>query len=129
MGFRMYINERTCLGKCYGYAEKRLPLYSLDYLCSINAFDEWMVKEYIDTAFYNVKDPGDMRQFLDCAQCTEDIYLTPEQFMRFIYLYISDGLAVWGREHWSIPDCIDILREVMNDIEREPNKKICIHWG
>lgn len=129
MGLRMYINEHTCLGKCYGYAHKETPLYSLDYLCFINAFDEWMLKEYINTDLWNVQDSGDMREYFNCSQCTEDIYLTPEQFTRFIYLYISDGLAVWEPDHWSIPDCFDVLRQVMNDIEREPDKKISIHWG
>ena len=123
MGLRMYINEHTCLGKVYGYAGNNPHLYSIDYLCSINAFDEW------DVIFYDRNSSADMIDYFDCTQCTENIYLTPEQFMRFIYLYISDGYAVWGPEHWSISDCIDILREVMDDIEHEPDKKITIHWG
>ena len=125
MGFRIYINEHTCLGKVYGYAGDVPHLYSLEYLCSINAFDEWQ----INNDLWNNRDPGDMREYFNCIQWSEDIFLTPEQFMRFICLYISDGYAVWGPEHWSIPDCIDILREVMNDIECEPDKKITINWG
>lgn len=125
MGLRMYINEHTCLGKCFGYGGFNTSLYSLDYLCSIDAFKDWGInKEIWDRTLV-----GDMADYFVCSQCTEDIFLTPEQFMRFVYLYISDGLAIWGPEHWSVEGCVDTLRQVMNDIECEPDKKISIHWG
>lgn len=121
----MYINEHTCLGKCYGYSGFKTSLYSLDYLCTIDAFKDWDInKELWDTTLVS-----NMTEYFNCSQWTEDIFLTPLQFTRFIYLYISDGLAIWGSDHWSVEDCFDILREVMNGIEREPDKKICIHWG
>lgn len=125
MGLRMYINEHTCLGKCFGYGGFKTSLYSLDYLCSIDAFKDWGINKEI----WGRTLVGDMTDYFECSQCTEDIFLTPEEFMRFIYLYISDGLAIWGPERWDVEGCVDTLRQVMNDIECEPDKKISIHWG
>lgn len=97
MGFRMYVSKAedkenwdNCYGKCYGY-NHGVHLYSLDYLCSINAFEDW------DTCdLWNTRDPGDMSEYFSAAQATDAIYLTEEQFRRFIPLYLSDQIAVYG---------------------------------
>lgn len=125
MGLRMYINEEICFGKLYGYVGNNPHLYSIDYLCSIGAFDDWGIDEDI----WSTLSPADMIDYFDCTQCTEDIFLTPFEFARYMCLYISDGLAVWGDEFWSISNCAEMLREVSKTVDENPDNKICIHWG
>jgi hypothetical protein len=98
MGLRMYVshpedkdNYNNCYGKCYGY-NRGIHLYSLDYLCSISVFEHWN----IDCDLWNTRDPGDMREYFSITQSTDAIYLTKEQYKRFILLYKSDQIAIYG---------------------------------
>lgn len=96
MGLRMYVsrpdeNAEVCYGKCFGYSNGT-HLYSLDYLCSIMAFEGWD----IDFELWNTRDPGDMSEYFSITQSTDAIYITKEQYERFILLYLSDQVAMYG---------------------------------
>lgn len=87
MGLGMYVNEKFCLGKCYGYNgyKDEIHLDSLDYLISISAFAEWRDN---DISY------DDMNEYFHYIQKTEKITLSNEQFDRFIKLYFADRKKV-----------------------------------
>lgn len=97
MGLRMYVshpddeNSEVCYGKCFGYSVET-HLYSLDYLVSIDIFSDCD----INSVLWNVRDPGDMKEYFSIAQFVPAMYLTREQYERFILLYLSDQVAMYG---------------------------------
>ena len=100
IGLRMYVshpedkdNYNNCYGKCYGY-NGGVHLYSLDYLCSINAFNNWFRND--EFGVWSMRNPDDMAEYFSIAQTTDAIYLTKEQYKRFILLYQSDQIAIYG---------------------------------
>ena len=107
MGFRLYVTtseeKDQCFGKLFGYAGADTHLYSLDYLIEIDAFKDWQENFSIwDTTSYE-----DMVEFFVCAQATDDIYLTTEQYNRFILLYRSDQVDLCGTNPEDILELID----------------------
>lgn len=124
MGLRLYITtseeKDKCFGKLYGYAGKTKHLYSLDYLIEIDAFKDWKDKiPLFDTTSYE-----DMVEYFVCAQVTDEIYLTPEQYIRFILLYRSDQSICWDIE------ARDILNHVSKSLYmgEDEDKKIKLEW-
>lgn len=97
MGLRMYVScphdedSEVCYGKCFGYSNGT-HLYSLDYLVSIDAFSDCDInKQSWDTS-----NTDDMLEYFGIAQYVSAIYLTLEQYERFILLYLSDQVAIYG---------------------------------
>ena len=73
------------LGKCFGYNDD-IHLKSLDYLISINAFDNWQQYELDEEDI----DYETMDTYFKQAQITSSIVLNSEQFNNFITLYTED---------------------------------------
>lgn len=97
MGLRLYVTtseeKDKCFGKLFGYpGDAKTHFYSLDYLIEIDAFKKWQE----DLSTWDTTSYDDMMQLFNCSQATDDIYLTPEQYNRFILLYRSDQLNRWG---------------------------------
>lgn len=123
MGLRLYVTtseeKDKCFGKLFGYpGDAETHFYSLDYLIEIDAFKDWQENLSIwDTTSYD-----DMMQLFNCSQATDDIYLTPEQYNRFILLYRSDQLSRWGTN----PE--DVLELINKAIYKREDEKIKLEW-
>lgn len=106
MGLRLYVTtseeKDKCFGKLFGYASKSKHLYSLDYLIEIDAFKDWQDQ----FPLFKTKIYDDMFDYFSCVQASPEIYLTPEQFNRFILLYRSDQSICWDTEARDISDLI-----------------------
>ena len=106
MGLRLYVTtseeKDKCFGKLFGYASESKHLYSLDYLIEIDAFKEWQNSSLFDTKSYE-----DMIDYFTCVQASDEIYLTPEQYNRFILLYRSDQSICWATEARDISDLVN----------------------
>lgn len=104
MGLRLYVTTSEendkCFGKLFGYAAGT-HLYSLDYLIEIDAFKDWQ-----DYSLFNIESYDDMINYFVCSQATDEIYLTPEQYNRFILLYRSDQSICWDTEARDISDLV-----------------------
>lgn len=113
MGLRMYVsrpddkNSEVCYGKCFGYSNGT-HLYSLDYLVSIDAFSDCDINKQL----WDTSNTDDMLEYFGIAQYVSAIYLTREQYERFILLYVSDQVAIYGnvvyaekdKNHFNISD-------------------------
>ena len=122
MGLRLYVTtseeKDKCFGKLFGYAGDVTHLYSLEYLIEIDVFKDWQENLSIwDTTSYE-----DMAEYFVCSQATDDIYLTPEQYNRFILLYRSDQLNRWGTN----PE--DVLELIDKAIYKGEDEKIKLEW-
>lgn len=123
MGLRLYVTtseeKDKCFGKLFGYAgDAGTHLYSLDYLIEIDAFKDWQENLSIwDTTSYD-----DMMELFVCSGSTDDIYLTSEQYNRFILLYRSDQLNRWGTN----PE--DVLELIDKAIYKGEDEKIKLEW-
>lgn len=105
MGLRLYVTtseeKDKCFGKLFGYARQGRHLYSLDYLIEIDAFKDWQ-----ESSLFNTKSYDDMIDYFSCVQASDEIYLTPEQYNRFILLYRSDQSICWDTEARDISDLV-----------------------
>lgn len=98
MSLKLYVGNTNepdeydvCYGTCYGY-NSGVHLYSLDYLIDIDAFKDWKFGSLFDKEIYT-----DMISYFECEMCTDPIYLTKGEYERFISLYLSDYMAIWGK--------------------------------
>lgn len=122
MGLVLYVStpeeKDKRFGKLFGYVRKSEHLYSLDYLIEINAFKDWQKNLSVwETTSYE-----DMMELFNYSGTTDEIYLTPEQYNRFILLYRSDQL-----NHGSInPE--DIFDLISKDIYKGGDGNIKLEW-
>lgn len=85
MGLNMIVDNYANYGKCFGYNKDEQFLFSLSYLCAIDAFHDW------DVSLCDVNSRYDyMMEYFRIAQFTPPIHLTQEQFSHFIQLYQAD---------------------------------------
>ena len=93
MGFRLYIrcpfinNERKeiCFGKLYGYLDGSFHSYSLDYLLSINFFDDYDLEEYDE-------DPYNAAVLIFDSMLSGEFEIEYKYFLRFIsQIELSDS--------------------------------------
>ena len=125
MGFRLYINDKISCGKLYGYNPGVKHLYSIDYLISINAFDQWLDFNELPELTYKVPSYDTMVDYFYIVQATDDIYLTLDEYHRFILLYTSDQVDEWGTG-------LETIREILNErlsVTPDENGKIKICWA
>lgn len=128
MGFRLYIlspfikNERKeiCFGKLYGYLDKSFHSYSLEYLISINFFEDYELEEY-DQDPYNAA-----VLFFDSLTYGE-FKIEYKYFLRFISLYISDRAQRF--KEFSISDYIDDYKYLSDLDGLSDNEIITLNWG
>lgn len=116
MGFRLYVNDELCCGKLYGYNCVVEHLYSIDYLISIGAFDKW---DDIEDLSYDY-----MVDYFCFMQSTDDIYLNPIEYHRFILLYTSDQSEEYVTD-------LETMHELLNErLSATPDKngKIKLCW-
>lgn len=123
MGLRLYVTtseeKDQCFGKLFGYpGDAETHFYSLDYLIEIDAFKEWQE----NLSFWDTTSYDDMMQLFNCSQATDDIYLTLEQYNRFILLYRSDQLSRWG----TLPE--DVHELIDKAIYKGEDEKIKLEW-
>lgn len=85
MGLNMIVDSYADYGKCFGYNNDGQFLFSLSYLCDIDAFRDWDVSL---CGLYSQYDY--MVEYFCIAQSTPPIHLTREQFSHFIQLYEAD---------------------------------------
>lgn len=119
MGFRLYINDNICCGKLYGYNCVVKHLYSIDYLISIGAFDQWLEPLCDGDPSYE-----DMVDYFYLEPATDDIYLNLDEYHRFILLYISDQIEEWSTD-------LETMREKINEllsVTTDKNGKIKLCW-
>lgn len=122
MGLVLYVStpeeKDKRFGKLFGYVRKSEHLYSLDYLIEINAFKDWQKNLSVwETTSYE-----DMMELFNYSETTDEIYLTPEQYNRFILLYRSDQL-----NHRSI-NPKDIFDLISKDIYKGEDGNIKLEW-
>ena len=118
MGFRLYVNDELSCGKLYGYNCVVKHLYSIDYLISIGVFDKWVVPPY-EVPSYDY-----MVDYFCYIQATDDIYLNPDEYRRFILLYTSDQIEEYGTD-------LETMHEILNErLSAIPDKngKIKLCW-
>ena len=90
MGLNMIVDNYANYGKCFGYNKDEQFLFSLSYLCAIDAFHDW------DVSLCDVNSRYDyMVEYFRTAQFTPPIHLTREQFSHFIQLYHADHIILY----------------------------------
>ena len=122
MGFRLYVNDELSCGKLYRYNCVVKHLYSIDYLISIGAFDEWVEPPY-EVPSYDY-----MVDYFCYIQATDDIYLNPDEYRRFILLYTSDQIEEYNTD---FGNDLNAICEILNErLSVKPNKngKIKLCW-
>lgn len=124
MGLCLYVStpeeeKDRCFGKLFGYADEDEHLYSLDYLIEIDAFKDWQK----NLTAWETTSYEDMVNLFGYSQSTDEIYLTPRQYNRFIVLYHSDRLNSGRIEPEDIPDLIS------KAIYKGKAEKIKLKWG
>jgi hypothetical protein len=122
VGLVLYVStpeERDKIfGKLFGYVGEDEHLYSLEYLIEIGAFKSWQK----NLTLWETDSYEDMLELFAHSGTTDEIYLTPEQYNRFILLYRSDQL-----NHGSInPE--DISDLIGKDIYKGGYGKIKLEW-
>lgn len=91
MGLNMIVDNYANYGKCFGYNKDEQFLFSLSYLCAIDAFHDW------DVSLCDVNSRYDyMVEYFRIAQSTPPIHLTREQFSHFIQLYHADHIILYS---------------------------------
>lgn len=122
MGLCLYVSaseeKAKCFGKLFGYADEDEHLYSLDYLIEIDAFKDWQK----NLTAWETTSYDDMVNLFGYAESTDEIYLTPAQYNRFILLYHADQLNSGRIESEDIPDRIN------SAIYKGKAKKIKLKW-
>lgn len=122
MGLVLYVStpeeKDKRFGKLFGYVRESEHLYSLDYLIEVDAFKDWQKNLSVwETTSYE-----DMVELFNYSGTTDEIYLTPEQYNRFILLYRSDQL-----NHGSInPE--DMFDLISKDIYKGGDGNIKLEW-
>ena len=122
MGFRLYVRsphikneyKEICMGKLYGYVDDEFHLYSIDYLLSIDFFEDDDLKEYHEDP-YRAAD-----LFFDCLTSGE-FEIEYKHFLRFISLYISDRAQRF--KYYSISDYIEDYK-ALSDLNGLPDTEI-----
>ena len=122
MGFRLYVRspfikneyKELCFGKLYGYVDDEIHLYSIDYLLSIDFFEDEDLAEYNDDPYKAAI------RFFDCLTMGE-FKIEYKHFLRFISLYISDLAQRY--KNYVIEDYIENYK-AMSDLNGLPDYEI-----
>lgn len=131
MGFRLYIkspfikneHKEICFGKLYGYLEDcddSFHSYSLDYLLSIDFFEDYDLEDYD-------KDPYKAAVLIFDCMTYGEFEIEYKYFLRFISLYISDRAQRF--KEFSIDDYIDDYKYLADLNGLSDNEIITLYWG
>ena len=133
MGFRLYIqspfinNElnEICFGKLYGYIEKDFHCFSLDYLLSLDFFDEEDLEDYGEDPYLAA-----INYFDSLTYGSYEIEY--KNFCRFISLYISDRAQYISNKSdnytYKIEEYLDDFKCLKDLFGLSDNEKITLTW-